>query len=188
MIEQTNKQTDKQRLQLYVYYRCEMIKYYSFYLSIQKAMGANISLRSISAFSKTKAQKVPISFKVLASCIEVELVHLSLLSPQSIKISTSWSCPVLMTQPWYLPYIPNKQKPVENTRLSGVFHSGDLWISRDNSRVDKVNVDDLITGLGPSFCTAKTWVYFTWCTRDFYMRKSISYHTFFWSPLIRERE
>ena len=52
--------------------------------------------------------------------------------------------------------LPNKQKPVKNTRLFGVFHTSDLSISRDNSRVVEVNVDDLITGLGPSFCTAGT--------------------------------
>ena len=82
--------------------------------------------------------------------------------------------------------LPNKQKPVKNTKLSGLFHSRDLWISRDNSRVVKVFVDDLMTGLGPSFSTAKTWVYFTaktwvyftWCTRDLYMRKLFFSHLF----------
>ena len=62
MIEQTNKQTDKQRLQLYVYYRCEMIKYYSFYLSIQKAMGANISLQ-YQHFLKPRRRKFPYRLK-----------------------------------------------------------------------------------------------------------------------------
>ena len=52
--------------------------------------------------------------------------------------------------------IPNKQKPVKNTRLFGLFHASDPSLSRDNSRVVKVIVDDLITGLGPSFYTAKT--------------------------------
>ena len=31
--------------------------------------------------------------------------------------------------------IPNKQKPVKNTRLFGVFHTSDPSLSRDNSRV-----------------------------------------------------
>ena len=83
-------------------------------------------------------------------------------------------------------WVPNKQKPVKNTRLSGLFHSRYLWISRDNSRVVKVFVDDLMTGLGPSFSTAetwvyftaKTWVYFTWCTRDLYVRKLFFSHLF----------
>ena len=43
-----------------------------------------------------------------------------------------------------------------NTRLSGVFHMGDPRISCDNSRVDKNNVDDLITGLELRFYTRKT--------------------------------
>ena len=50
--------------------------------------------------------------------------------------------------------IPNKQKPVKNTRLFGLFHTSDPSLSRENSRA--VEVDDLITGLGPSFYTAKT--------------------------------
>ena len=50
-------------------------------------------------------------------------------------------------------YMPNKQKPVKNTRLFGFFHTSDPSISRDNSRVVEVNVDDLSSGLGPSFCT-----------------------------------
>ena len=52
--------------------------------------------------------------------------------------------------------LPNKQKPVKNTRLFGLFHTSDPSLSRDNSRVVEVIVDDLITGLGPSFYTAKT--------------------------------
>ena len=52
--------------------------------------------------------------------------------------------------------LPNKQKPVKNTRLFGLFHTSDTSLSRDNSRVVEVIVDDLITGLGPSFYTAKT--------------------------------
>ena len=51
---------------------------------------------------------------------------------------------------------PNKQKPVKNTRFIGVFNRSDPSISHDNSRVVQVNVNDLITGLGPSFYTAKT--------------------------------
>ena len=51
---------------------------------------------------------------------------------------------------------PNKQKPVKNTRLFGVFHTSDPSLSRDNSRAVEVIVDDLITGLGPSFYTVKT--------------------------------
>ena len=51
---------------------------------------------------------------------------------------------------------PNKQKPVKNTRLFGLFHTSDPSLSRDNSHVVEVIVDDLITGLGPSFYTAKT--------------------------------
>ena len=51
---------------------------------------------------------------------------------------------------------PNKQKPVNNTRLFGLFHTSDPSLSRDNSRVVEVIVDNLITGLGPSFYTAKT--------------------------------
>ena len=47
--------------------------------------------------------------------------------------------------------MPNKQKPVKNTRLFGLFHTSDPSLSRDNSRVVEVIVDDLITGLGPSF-------------------------------------
>ena len=66
---------------------------------------------------------------------------------------------------------PNKQKPVKNTRLFGLFHTSDPSLSRDNSRAVEVIVDDLITGLGPSFYTAKTWVYFTRWTGDFYMGK-----------------
>ena len=52
--------------------------------------------------------------------------------------------------------LPNKQKPVKNTRLFGVFHTSDPSLSRDNSRAVEVIVDDLITGLGPSFYTVKT--------------------------------
>jgi len=52
--------------------------------------------------------------------------------------------------------MPNKQKPVKNTRLFGFFHTSDPSISRDNSRVVEVNVDDLITGLGPRLYTVKT--------------------------------
>ena len=52
--------------------------------------------------------------------------------------------------------IPNKQKPVKNTRLFGVFHTSDPSLSCDNSRVAEVIVNDLITGLGPSFYTVKT--------------------------------
>ena len=52
--------------------------------------------------------------------------------------------------------LPNKQKPVKNTWFSGVFDASCPWICRENSRVVEVNVDDLITGLGPSFCTAGT--------------------------------
>ena len=37
--------------------------------------------------------------------------------------------------------LPNKQKPVKNTRLFGVFHTSDLSIFRDNSCVVKVNVN-----------------------------------------------
>ena len=51
---------------------------------------------------------------------------------------------------------PNKQKPVKNTRLFGLFHTSDPSLSRDNSRVVEGIVDDLNTGLGPSFYTAKT--------------------------------
>ena len=51
---------------------------------------------------------------------------------------------------------PNKQKPVKNTRLFGLFHTSDPSLSRDNSRVVEVIVDDLNTGLGSSFYTAKT--------------------------------
>ena len=51
---------------------------------------------------------------------------------------------------------PNKQKPVKNTRLFGLFHMSDPSLSHDNSRVGEVIVDDLITGLGPSFYMAKT--------------------------------
>ena len=43
-----------------------------------------------------------------------------------------------------------------NTRLSGVFYMSDPRITCDNSRVDKKNVDDLITGLELSFYTRKT--------------------------------
>ena len=50
----------------------------------------------------------------------------------------------------------NKQKPMKNTRLSGVFHRSGLRIICDNSHVVELNVDDLITGLGPSFCMEKT--------------------------------
>jgi len=52
--------------------------------------------------------------------------------------------------------VPNKQKPMKNTRLFVLFHTSDLTISRENSCVVEVNVDDLITGLGPSFFTAGT--------------------------------
>ena len=45
---------------------------------------------------------------------------------------------------------------MKNTRLFGLFHTSDPSLSRDNSRVVKVIVDDLITGLGPSFYMAKT--------------------------------
>ena len=45
---------------------------------------------------------------------------------------------------------------MKNTRLFGLFHTSDLSLSRDNSRVVELIVDDLITGLGPSFYTAKT--------------------------------
>ena len=38
----------------------------------------------------------------------------------------------------------------------GLFHTSDPSLSRDNSRVVELIVDDLITGLGPSFYTAKT--------------------------------
>ena len=51
---------------------------------------------------------------------------------------------------------PNKQKPVKNTRLFGLFHTSDPSLYRDNSRVVQVIVDDLINGLGPSFYMAKT--------------------------------
>ena len=50
---------------------------------------------------------------------------------------------------------PNKQKPVKNTRLFGLFHTSDPSLSRDNSHVVEVIVDDLITGLGPSFTRQK---------------------------------
>ena len=79
-------------------------------------------------------------------------------------------CFYLKSSKFSLLALPNKQNPVENTWLFGVFHMSDPWISRDNSRVDKVNLDDLMTGLG---CV------FTRFTRDFYMRKLISSHTFF---------
>jgi len=68
----------------------------------------------------------------------------------------------------------NFWKPVKNTRLFGLFHTSDPSISRDNSRVVEVIVDSLITGLGPSFYTAKTWVYFPRWTRDFSMGKYFS--------------
>ena len=42
---------------------------------------------------------------------------------------------------------PNKQKPVKNTRLFGLSHTSDPLLSRDNSRVVEVIVDDLIKGL-----------------------------------------
>jgi len=67
----------------------------------------------------------------------------------------------------HLNYYPTNKNPWRYTRLFGVFHTSDPSISRDNSRVVKVNVDDLITGLGPSFYMVKTWVYFTWWTWDF---------------------
>ena len=50
---------------------------------------------------------------------------------------------------------PNKQKPVKNTRLFGLFHKSDPSLSCDNSRVVEVIVDDLIMGLGLSFYTQK---------------------------------
>jgi len=84
-----------------------------------------------------------------------------------------YSCLVIH---YYWAYIPNKQKPLKNTRFFGVFHISDPSISRDNSRVVEVNVDNLITGLGPSFYMAKTWVYFTIWTLDFYMRKIFFSH------------
>ena len=40
--------------------------------------------------------------------------------------------------------------------LFGLFHMSDSSLSRDNSCVVKVIVDNLITGLGPSFYTVKT--------------------------------
>ena len=49
---------------------------------------------------------------------------------------------------------------MKNARLFRVFHKSDPSLSRDNSRVVEVIVDDLITGLGPSFYMAKTLVYF----------------------------
>ena len=45
---------------------------------------------------------------------------------------------------------------MKNTRLIGLFHTSDPSLSRDNSRVVEVIVDDLNTGLGSSFYTAKT--------------------------------
>ncbi len=39
---------------------------------------------------------------------------------------------------------------MKNTRLFGLFHTSDPSLSRDNSRVVEVIVDDLNTGLGPS--------------------------------------
>jgi len=56
--------------------------------------------------------------------------------------------------------IPNKQKPLKNTRLFGVFHMSDPSLSRNNSRVVEVIVDDLIMGLGPNFYTVKTYSLF----------------------------
>ena len=73
-------------------------------------------------------------------------------------------------------YLPKKLKPVKNTRLFGVFHTSDPSLSRDNSSVVEVIVDDLITCLGPSFYMVKTWVYFMRWTRDFYMGKLFFSH------------
>ena len=81
-------------------------------------------------------------------------------------------CFYLKSSKFSLLALPNKQNPVENTWLFGVFHMSDPWISRDNSRVDKVNVHILITGLGPSFYNVK----FDFISQDFYMRKLFFSH------------
>ena len=47
--------------------------------------------------------------------------------------------------------LPNKQKPVKNTRLFGLFQTSDPSLSRDNSRVVEVIVDCLITGRRTEF-------------------------------------
>ena len=51
---------------------------------------------------------------------------------------------------------PNKQKPVKNTRLFGLFHTSDPSLSRDNSRVVEVIVDGFDHGSRTEFYKAKT--------------------------------
>ena len=84
----------------------------------------------------------------------------------------SWKTPRFLSDTISLQTIPTNKNPWRTQDYLVYF----TWETCEY--VVKVFVDDLIKGLGPSFCPAKTWVYFTLCTRDLYMRKLFFSHLF----------